>query len=410
MVPKEEQEFARRLKTELENDNRFPTYEILLGWCRGAKLPKRNLDWTSKSEVEGAVFDAAKRCKNDFPQYNESTAKPETSRYSAGEALAIATKLELGSQVHEIRKRYFGKAEAPFDWILYDTDKAAFMDAWIWLRAHIKEPLQAPEFFTQFSLRVVGHDPQAAFRKFLQGMQSTWYTSEKKLAAQTFQEIANSLEDEPVKLELVRGITTGNVSSVTLEMLEPSAESWIISKLQAFNGGTRMLWENCEDIAKRSGWWEPRQALEHILVDTLPQPSIDIRYKTTWDFNVDSGEIPDTITMTIRSPTTPEQLAERYRSFLRENGWKVSKLSPTHKALLELEAETPGLTWAQRTLLWSQRYKPGMTNFAGPNMARWMRKDASRAKTRGRWQFTRSILEEGGWVEGSNGMKTKVIS
>lgn len=117
-------------------------------------------------------------------------------------------------------------------------------------------------------------------------------------------------------------------------------------KVAAIEGQTLgRLKNDIKELCEASGWWSESEAINHVLFGTISARGVASSY---------DGSSRD-ITLTISGPATDAEVVEAYREVLERLGRKPLALSVQQEALLRLVAETPNMTFPERSRIWQQK-------------------------------------------------------
>lgn len=165
-------------------------------------------------------------------------------------------------------------------------------------------------------------------------------------------------------------------------------------------GLLRTLYEGVQTIVRASGWWEPWQALHHVMTGYPPTPltgrTVHKTSKKYWLWTKRSPDVtglqglralpwPASTTRIEGPVSTAEWLALAPR-VVTPGGRGPKRLSRTHVALLQLKVQTPDYSWGERLAVWDKwrkTYKElELTEFKGIPVERMLRKEWERAVER----------------------------
>lgn len=130
-------------------------------------------------------------------------------------------------------------------------------------------------------------------------------------------------------------------------------------------GPLRQLYEGVRQVTRASGWWQPWQALHHVMTGYPPAPQqFAERHHSGRRFYSDAPKRRNATegrkvwswpawTVTVEGAMGA---AEWQRLMPRSEGDRSQpkRVSRTHVALLQLKAQTAGLSWRERHKVWEQ--------------------------------------------------------
>lgn len=307
-------------------------------------------------------------------------------------AYEVAGDPELRALVTRIRQAFWGTEGPPFDAKTLGIVTAR-EQAGAWLEQTSQQDATTGQIAGWTGLNLVLHsdhqdiDAYERLRSILfpPDQDGTW-----RGATMTLHELGEQLTNLPGAEEIhvghrvVRPCAEDGSNDVHLSLRGRSG--WLQPWPVRPGGQLHALGKAVKELVKESRIWTDSEALEYVMVGTVPSLSPRIEWK-------DLGRPGAALTLTFRAPATKQDVVKAYTDAMYARGYhqvvvKARPLSLRHHAVLQAVHELPNGTWKERL----ERYEswrtqhPELPAYRGPATQQAMRRDHERAKERANWQ------------------------
>jgi hypothetical protein len=307
-----------------------------LDWVR-KKLKSnryRNADWSNdvdKKDAKQDLIEAASKWAKERGLITQSAKREKGEQLPVKVLRAFATHERLKPFIEVFRTEYFGINNAPFE-----ATREGFEKAWLWLQGMNRKGLAK----LTLKLTFTGENLPDEDDYF----QADPYTG--------LENYLGALRKEEVRFEVGVSDEKGKV-----EILNP----WGFNQPLPYSPGSPLaeLVMKVKAIARASEWWNEAETLYCLLCGKEPIGGIVANVQN--NFSEKNGRVigslkePTSVTLQIRSPTTPKDLQKEYGNVLKSYGLNPKPLKKQSIEVLRIVYDTPSATWPERLKEWNKR-------------------------------------------------------